>query len=479
MQARTGSMRAAVYIERRAAGGTLSDAARRRGWIVSNFCFAAFLALILIGVAPFQEWVMTDQTGQGDIVNQVLHLGILFMLLFGSGGALRLRQLQPLPLSVVALLAYCLLTVTWAIDPMIALRRLILTSLVIWVLFRCVADLGYERVLLIMRGALIILLVLNFATVLFTPYGVHPALREESTVVGNWRGLMPHKNIAGAACAFMVILEIFDIRRFPKIISWAAIAGALIFLYFTVSKTSQAVLVFGIVGGVIVRPYSANYRTILGALVLIVAGFALQLGSVYLPVLTNLVNDPTSLTGRGAIWPLLIDYANQHPWTGAGFGSFWQIGSASPIWRITRSWVAQSSHGHNGYLDLLVTIGIPGLVLAVAALMAWPLVRLFLSLSISKQQRSLLFAMLAFCIGHNLTESSLLNGPSVVEVFLIVTIALIYRLADRGARARNLWWGRRLGDPLAFAGSGSAREASGMGVPPRQAALRDRNFEEC
>ncbi|PZP13418.1 MAG: hypothetical protein DI607_08590, partial [Sphingomonas hengshuiensis] len=113
-------------------------------------------------------------------------------------------------------------------------------------------------------------------------------------------------------------------------------------------------------------------------------------------------------------------------------------GNASPIWSITRSWVAQSSHGHNGYLDLLVTIGLPGTVLAVAMLVVWPLMRLFLSLSISKQQRALLFAMLAFGIGHNLTESSILNGPSVVEVFLILAIALIYRLAELGRYAALL-----------------------------------------
>jgi len=431
-------MTPAFYLQPPLAAPPPDEITSRRRWLVGNGCFIAFLALILVGVAPLQELAITERVGQGDIANQILHLSIFAILVLNTGTKLTARQLQPVPVTILLVLAYCLVSVSWAIEPIISLRRLVLTGLVIWVLFRFVADLGYDRTLLILRIVMIALLVLNYASVFLTPYGVHPPLREESSVVGNWRGVMPHKNIAGAACAFLVILEMFDVRRFPRLISWVAIAAALVFLNYTVSKTSIGLVGFCLIGGWLVRPYSANYRSILAVVALIAAGFALQLASAYQPELANSVTDPASFTGRGAIWPILIDYASEHLWTGAGFGSFWQIGNASPIWSITRSWVAQWSHGHNGYLDLLVTIGLPGTVLAVAMLVVWPLMRLFLSLSISKQQRALLFAMLAFGIGHNLTESSILNGPSVVEVFLILAIALIYRLAELGRYAALL-----------------------------------------
>ena len=86
---------------------------------------------------------------------------------------------------------------------------------------------------------------------------------------------------------------------------------------------------------------------------------------VYSDALAVLLSDPGALSGRAQIWPLLISYSQQHPWTGAGFGSFWQIGDNSPIWELTDGWVAEiASHGHNGYLDLIVTIGYPGMLLA-------------------------------------------------------------------------------------------------------------------
>jgi len=423
--------------------GPIGIALRRR-WIITNGCFIAFLTLILVGDAPLQEWVMSAQIGQGDLINQALYIGIFATLLLSGAPRFTLRQLLPLPLSLMLLLAYCLVTVSWAIDPMISVRRLILTGLVIWVVFRCVADLGYDRTLLIMRYLLIALLILNFAAVLFSPLGVQPYKLEEPALAGNWRGIMRHKNLAGVVCVGLILLEMFDVRRFPRGISWAAIAGALVFLYFSQSKTSAVVLVFAVASGWLVRPYNANYRGLLVVSLLVAVGFALQLSSVYLPAPTKLLDDPTGLTGRGAIWVYLIDYASDHPWSGAGFGSFWQIGKASPIVGMTRDWVATAPHGHNGYLDLLVTIGVPGLTTAVLVLVVWPLTRLMLSLSISKARRALLFAMLVFCIGHNLSESSMLNGASVVEVFLIMTIALIHRLADRGGNAPRLLPGGEL-----------------------------------
>ncbi|CAN5614822.1 hypothetical protein BH10PSE14_BH10PSE14_31490 [soil metagenome] len=412
---------------------------KRRRWQVANICFAAFLALALIGVAPFQEWVMPARTGSGDIANQILYLGIFLFLLLGSGPLVTRRQLLPLPLSIALLLAYCLISVLWALDPAISLRRLILAAVVIWVIFRCVGDLGYARTLLIAEYALIALLLVNYLLVFLTDYGVHPAVPgEESSIVGNWRGILPHKNIAGATCAFTVLFMLFDATRIPKYLRALTIVAALVFLYFTQSKTSEAVLVAAIAAGLLIRPYHASYRTFAAVGALIMAIIAVQLLSVYSEALRTIINDPTALTGRASIWPLLLDYAGDHLWTGAGFGSFWQIGEASPIWALTHGWVAQyASHGHNGYLDLLVTIGLPGLVLAVIALLVWPLARLLLSLSITRGQRSLLLALFVFCACHNLTESSLMNGASTVQIFFVMTIALIYYLSSAGSGAHQ------------------------------------------
>lgn len=420
-----------------AAPQTMGPRARRR-YAVANITFAIFLWLVLIGTAPLQEWAGQNSVSQGDALNQVLYVGIMLVLLFGSGMLSR-RELFCVPTALTVLLAYCFVSVLWAVAPLISLRRITQTSIVIWVIFRQINDLGPARTLRLVRLAMIALLVINYLVVFLTPYGVHGEIfGEASSVVGDWRGIIPHKNITGAACSLTILLFLFDNRQFPRIVSTLVILAAAVFLYFTNSRTSEVILVLAVVLGLTIRPYSASYRTTLVIILLIIAGLVLQAVSANIRVLADIFNDPGALTGRGAIWPLLLEYAGEHAWTGAGFGSFWLIGDASPIWTLTTGWVAiYAPHGHNGFLDLLVTIGVPGLMLAIVALAIWPLLRLLLSLSIDKSRRSLLLALIAFCLGHNLTESSLLSGAALVQVFLILTMAMVYRESDASAGSHH------------------------------------------
>ncbi|WP_315764554.1 O-antigen ligase family protein [Sphingomonas sp. Y38-1Y] len=416
----------------RASAATYDTRLRRRRWIVANLAFAGLLFMILIGTAPLQDWVMAGRSGQGDIVNQVLIIGLFLFLFFGNGSRIYLRQLMPLPLGIVILLAYCALSLTWAVAPWISLRRWVQTVIIFWMTFRCVRDLGYDRTVKIVRYGLILLLVGNYLAVFGTDFGIHTALPgDESTVVGNWRGLMPHKNIAGAACGFTILFLVFDRRDVPRWIAWPTIAASLVFLNFAESRTSEMILIVALGAGWLSRLYSADYRTVIGFFALLCTLFALQVASLYSGTLREVFNDPSALTGRGSIWPLLIEYAQAHPLTGAGYSGFWQVGDNGPIWTLTDNWVARyAGHGHNGYLDLLVTLGIPGLVLGVVFLVIWPLTRLLLSLSVAPPQRALLIATIAFAAGHNLTESSLLTGPAVVQHFLTIAIALVYVLSE-------------------------------------------------
>lgn len=442
-------MATAITVRRAPAPGTRAPAMRahrgqpsgtraRRRYIIANICFTVFLALVLVGTSPLREWAFNGNVGQGDSLNQVLHVVVFLGLLVGSGAPSK-RELFCVPLGITLLLAYCFVSVSWAIAPLISFRRITLTAMVVWVTFRQVNDLGPQRTLRLIRYVLLILLVINFLTVFFSPFGVHTEVfGEETSVVGDWRGIIPHKNIAGAACALTILLFAFDNRQFPRLVSALVIAAAATFLYYTHSSTSEVSLVLALVAGIGIRPYDASHRVALGIFLLIVTGLVAQILFSNAAVLTDFFSDPGTLTGRGAIWPLLLEYASDHLWTGAGFSSFWQIGEDSPILTLTSGWVSiYAAHGHNGYLDLLVTIGLPGVLLAIVAMIVWPLLRLLLSLSIGKPRRSLLLAIIIFCAGHNLAESSLLNAASVTEVFLLIAVAITYRQSDASAGAHH------------------------------------------
>jgi O-antigen ligase len=133
-----------------------------------------------------------------------------------------------------------------------------------------------------------------------------------------------------------------------------------------------------------------------------------------------------ALTGRGSIWIALQGFAQDHPF-GAGFGSFWNISGHQPIDSYVgpRSWVAKQSSGHNGYLDLLVTIGPVGLALTVAAFAFFPMLRLLSTPSIPNNRRAFIASLLVYTLSANFTESTLLDRDQSVYVVLLFAISLV------------------------------------------------------
>jgi exopolysaccharide production protein ExoQ len=71
-------------------------------------------------------------------------------------------------------------------------------------------------------------------------------------------------------------------------------------------------------------------------------------------------------TGRKALWARVWQMVQLRPWLGYGYGGFWprQDGPAAAIRQDLGAWARSA---HNGFLDLLLDLGWPGLMLFVAA----------------------------------------------------------------------------------------------------------------
>lgn len=401
---------------------------------IATVALASILYISLVGVIPLELGPMWIKEGGGDILRQVLVLMVLAMQLLAPASA---RPPMAMPMSLLILLGYCLLSVTWAIDPAIALRRLALTAAVMWMLVRAIGDLGAVRTQNVLRVFLVMLLVVNFLTVAFSPLGKHFA-DEQASLAGEWRGITSHKNLAGPACCFTILLFVFDSARIRMAWKVPVLLASGFFLLMTGAKTSFAMLAISLLAGGLMHVYNPRHRSLLVPLAVVGAALGILYLLMYTAVIETVLDDPTALSGRGAIWPVLLDYAREHLWTGAGFGSFWQIGNRSPIYFLTSSWVATAiGHGHNGFLDLLVTIGLPGLLLAILVVFVWPAIRLLCSVNISRSRRALLSAIVVFCAGSNITETTLLDRISAVQVFLMAAVILIHRLSDQSAGAHK------------------------------------------
>jgi O-antigen ligase len=102
----------------------------------------------------------------------------------------------------------------------------------------------------------------------------------------------------------------------------------------------------------------------------------LSIGSIYIAPIRAVVGaimPDATFTGRTEIWKFAIDHVAQRPITGYGFATFW--GTDQVVYGMSgATWANTAAHAHNGYLDLALTIGIPGAVLVTLWLTVLPLV---------------------------------------------------------------------------------------------------------
>jgi O-antigen ligase len=402
----------------------------------------AFVLLVVLALAG--PW-MTDQAD--DRLKLIREAGYASVFIF-SLVAIRPWQsperLLVVPWPLLLALGWCWLSLVWAIDPEVGLRRLVLTTIVLWSLFALVREVGFERSITILRALLALLLVVNFVVALAYPtVGIHGT--SEPSLTGAWRGIMEQKNWAGLACAMTILIFVFNAARVNIAARISVIAAAALFLVLTDSKTSMgvgaaALLVGGLFAWLATRGEQRQLAAPGWAWVALALLAAISFSmAVYPQAYLQLVSDPAGFTGRTQIWSALIKAYADRPLLGVGYGSLWDLGPDGPIAHYARGWILEQSQGHNGYLDLLAQIGAPGTLLVLFATLAWPFQRLLRGGD--HPTRVLGAAMLVFCLGHNFTESTLFDRDALGQVFLMIAIALLWNataIAVHGPRQNEL-----------------------------------------
>jgi len=150
----------------------------------------------------------------------------------------------------------------------------------------------------------------------------------------------------------------------------------MIFLGFTQSNTAMAMLPLTLILSAVVARLTRPAPAI--ALVAIVlAGLNLfTVGAICVEPVRHLVEellpDP-SFTGRIELWQFAVEHLMQHPIIGYGFYAFW--GTEQVVYALggTQPWVNAASDAHNTYLNLALTIGIPGLLLSLVWIVFLPI----------------------------------------------------------------------------------------------------------
>src|SRR5262249_26769384 len=121
----------------------------------------------------------------------------------------------------------------------------------------------------------------------------------------------------------------------------------------------------------------------------------------------------TTLTERTPIWAFVLREIGGNWLVGSGFGSFWGVGFSGPSLKALHQYVRLINQAHNGYIDVLATLGAAGLVLLALVIVAFARATEKLRTTQGALFTLLWFVML-FSLLHNITESSLLVPFNVV-----------------------------------------------------------------
>lgn len=399
---------------------------------IAAIAFFGFLLLVFVGLRPFspppQVAHISDilQNAAGDSLRQILYLLVLAMLAATAFWRRGLATLQSVPPILALLLGWCLLSALWADAPSVAFRRAGLEVVVVLCAMLSVEMLGAERCFRYWRIVLGTILIVNWLSIPLIRTAVHLPGEIDPALVGDWRGLYDHKNIAGAVCVLTILLFLFSRNGKHNWLGIVMAALALGFLAMTHSKTSLGFLPVALAAGAL---YEFAWRRGLDRAIASV-GVCLILAAGIIFVLLNqntiahMLSDPTEFTGRAAIWTAELRYIHDHLLLGAGFGTFSDTGDLSPLHNyVSGRWVDAVSHGHNGYLQLFVTIGGIGFALAMASLILLPLIRFWPLNSDSGIRRGLLFAIFIFLVLHNIMESDFLESDGATWVAFLFMLA--------------------------------------------------------
>ncbi|TFV36721.1 O-antigen ligase family protein [Bradyrhizobium frederickii] len=288
---------------------------------------------------------------------------------------------------------------------------------------------------LCLGAAALVLLALCYLGVLLAPqYSIHTALDvTEPQLAGDWRGSFGHKNIASPVMTILVYVGIYlsAVGSFVMGPVIAALAG--LFLIFTGGKTSSVLClaVYALASLVYVTPSLWLKRII--CFVPLIAMNLLTVGSVLSPALGAMTRllplDPT-FTGRSAIWEFALAAVAEKPIIGHGYAAFWDDVTARQTAQGAE-WATSAAHSHNSYLDLAVTIGLPGLLLVILVFVLAPLGNFQRAQAYSRSGAlaKLFLTVWLFGLYYGTTETFLLERQNPIWFMFALAAAGLHFLA--------------------------------------------------
>jgi exopolysaccharide production protein ExoQ len=310
-----------------------------------------------------------DPPGEGNptwrLILSVSYLSVVVILLLHYRETLFVLRRNGF---LVALVLLALASCSWAATPALVLRRAIAVLGTTLFGIALAVRLSLEDQLRLMSWLFRIIAVLSLACILLLPsYGISSGVEDH----GEWRGIFSHKNGLGFAMALSVFVEwqLPAQTRFSKVLKRFALLLSAVSLFFSGSMTP----VFALVGSLLLTGIFKLSQRLRIPLYAIVLATSLMIASGVTAFLldseriTAALGRSADLTGRTEIWRLVIPYILERPILGYGYSGFWWGLSPQSI-AIDQVLGTRIQYSHNGFLEILLTLGAVGFLLVLAFL---------------------------------------------------------------------------------------------------------------
>ncbi|MFZ1988497.1 MAG: O-antigen ligase family protein [Alphaproteobacteria bacterium] len=410
-------------------------------WVRIRFLYAVLGMVFYQGaVAMPLRWLrgapLTMQQGESDVSLQIGQALILFgLFIFGWKHRRQVPKSLILILPITLILGLCTVSTLWSGFPEITIRRSVtLLSCIAFGIY-CYCEFGLWRAVELMTQITIVLAALSLAVYFLIPSLGHDVSEGYSNAL---RGIYGQKNFVGAAMLLALNFGVCKAFYYSRLSLFDAVGLLLMLSCLVLSSSATAIGVFAIVFAMHLMNYSRRHWRLRVVLLYVfgVMAFILVCGLVVSPAtMVGAIGRDLSFTGRVPLWQASIQAIAAKPILGYGYAAFWNADSTLTqyIWERA-GWAA--AHAHDAYIDLVLQVGLVGLVLYV---LIWG--RIFL---LAKQgQRYGNFPEAHWALGivvsvliRNLDEGGELTPDTITMLMTIALLAL--ESWRRGVRPRAM-----------------------------------------
>ncbi len=341
--------------------------------------FLLILATFFGARIPFNpsNYILDFTQETSNVPNQVLYLFLFFSSLvvvikrFDSTLSF-IRSERYLSLFILL----CLVSALWSDFPFLSIKR----SFQLFVMFLVVLEafINIEPKILLKQFKIVVSLYLffNLFGCLFISAAIDPAFR-------TWRGIEVQKNLLAHSTVYCLLSSIaffkFDQTRLSKFYNSALILLAVFIIFMARSSTNLIVVAMIIFLGFIFKIETIFDqlkigRSFTGFLFL----FLLSSGVIFFifsseifSLVPEYFGKDMTLSMRVPIWEYLWTEVEKKFLLGYGFGTYWVMGL--PRIDIFASYFEgfRVNEAHNGYLDIMLQLGVVGLIIFLFLIIAY------------------------------------------------------------------------------------------------------------